>query len=61
MGLRGNFTAFYFIELFSGILTAVLLYFLGDLGLIGLALFFAGMALTMKKDLDEREIDFVLA
>lgn len=56
MTLRGNFTAFYIIELLSGILTAVLFYFLGDLGLLGLILFFIGMALTMKKDVDEREM-----
>lgn len=56
MTLRGNFTAFYFIELLSGILTAVLFYFFGDIGLLGLIIFFAGLILTMKKDVDEREI-----
>ncbi|MDZ7767263.1 MAG: hypothetical protein U5K00_23085 [Melioribacteraceae bacterium] len=56
MTLRGNFTAFYFIELLSGILTAVLFYFFGDIGLLGLLLFFAGLILTLKKDVDEREI-----
>ncbi len=56
MSLRGNYIAFYSMELLSGIITAVFFYFLGDLGLIGLVLFFIGMALTMKKDMDEREI-----
>lgn len=56
MTLRGNFIAFYSIELLSGILMALLFYFFGDIGLIGLLLFFIGMALTLKKDFDEREI-----
>lgn len=56
MKLRGNFIAFYSIELLSGIITAILLYFIGDLGLIGLGIFFIGMSLTLKKNLDEREI-----
>lgn len=56
MTLRGNLRAFYFIELCTGILLAVLFYFFGDFGLIGIVLFFIGMALTMKKDFDEREI-----
>ena len=56
MTLRGNFTAFYFIELLSGILTAVLFYFLGDIGLLGLLLLFTGLILTMKKEVDEREV-----
>jgi len=56
MTLRGNFLAFYTIELLTGILLAILFYFFGDFGLVGLVLFFIGMALTMKKDFDEREI-----
>lgn len=56
MTLRGNFLAFYSIELLSGILIAILVYFFGDIGLLGVGLFFIGMALTMKKDFDEREI-----
>lgn len=56
MTLRGNFMAFYLIELITGILIAFLFYFFGDIGLVGLALFFIGMGLTMKKEFDEREI-----
>lgn len=55
MTLRGNFLALYIIEVLSGILIAVLFYFFGDFGLFGFALFFIGMALTLKKDIDERE------
>ena len=56
MTLRGNFLAFYTIEVLSGILVAILFHFFGDIGLLGLGLFFLGMALTMKKDFDEREV-----
>lgn len=56
MTLRGNFLAFYSIEVLTGILIAILVYFFGDVGLLGIGLFFIGMALTMKKDFDEREV-----
>ena len=55
MTLRGNFLAFYSIEVMSGILIAILVYFFGDIGLLGIGLFFLGMTLTLKKNIDERE------
>ena len=56
MTLRGNFIAFYVMELLTGILLIFLFNFFGDIGLLGLAVFFLALVLTMKKDLDEREI-----
>jgi len=56
MKVRGNFILFYFIELLAGILTLILFYFFGDIGLLGIILFFIGLGLTMKKDFDEREV-----
>jgi len=56
MSLRGNFLAFYAIELLTGILLAILFYFFGDIGLAGLVLFFIGLALTLKPNVDEREV-----
>ena len=56
MSLRGNFLAFYAIELLTGILLAILFYFFGDIGLVGLVLFFIGLALTLRPNVDEREV-----
>ncbi len=56
MQLRGNYVAFFIIEFFAGILTAVLCWFYGDAGLWGLAIFVLGMVLTQKTSADEREM-----
>jgi hypothetical protein len=59
MKLRGNYPVLYGIELITGILTFTLCWFYGDLGLYALALFFVGMALTMKTKVDEREMQLM--
>lgn len=56
MNLRGNYTLFYFVEFLTGILLIFLFSSFGDIGLIGLLLFFITLILTQKKEPDEREI-----
>lgn len=56
MNLRGNYKLFYLAEIFTGILLYFLCYLFGDLGLLGLILFFTVLILTQKKEPDEREI-----
>lgn len=56
MKIRGNYLLFYIMEIFAGILLYILLINFGDLGLIGIILFFIGILVIQKKDPDEREI-----
>ena len=56
MTIRGNYKLFYFVEFLTGILLIFLCSAFGDLGLLGLILFFIALALTQKTDPDEREI-----
>ena len=56
MTLRGNYLVFYAIEFFSGILTAILLFSFGNIGLLGMIPFFIGLLLTQNSKPDEREI-----
>lgn len=59
MKVRGNYLVLYGIELITGILIFTLCWFYGDIGLVALALFFVGMALTMKTQVDEREMQLM--
>ncbi len=55
MKIRGNNTLFFSIEVISGILVFILTLSFGDIGLLGLILFFAGLIAT--RDIpDEREM-----
>ena len=55
MKIRGNNTLFFGIEVISGILVLILTKFFGDIGLLGLILFFIGLVLTRNMP-DEREM-----
>ncbi|NQV17982.1 MAG: hypothetical protein HQ534_05505 [Armatimonadetes bacterium] len=55
MRIRGNNTLFFILELISGILVFVLTLSFGDIGLLGLILFFAGLIATRDVP-DEREM-----
>jgi hypothetical protein len=55
MKLRGNHVLFFILELASGLATFAGTLLWGDLGLLGLALFFAAMIVTHKQP-DEREM-----
>jgi hypothetical protein len=46
MKIRGNNTLFFVLELISGILVFILTLSFGDIGLLGLILFFAGLIYT---------------
>ena len=56
MKLRGNYKLFYFTEFFTGILLIFLFSFFGNIGLVGISIFFLALILTQKKNPDEREI-----
>jgi len=56
MKLRGNFLLFHCVEFLTGILLVFLFKWFGDVGLIGIILYFVALLLTGKKKLDEREI-----
>ena len=58
MKLRGNNTLFFGTELIAGILVFVLTLMLGDIGLLGLILFFAGLIATRNIP-DERETNLI--
>ena len=55
MKIRGNNTLFFAIEVISGILVLILTKLFGDIGLLGLVLFFIGLILIRNKP-DEREM-----
>ena len=55
MKIRGNNILFFSIELISGILVFILTLSFGDIGLLGLILFFAGLIATRNMP-DEREM-----
>jgi len=55
MKIRGNNVLFFVIEVISGILVLILTKFYGDIGLLGLVLFFIGLILTRNIP-DEREM-----
>jgi hypothetical protein len=59
MTLRGNFQLFFVFEIAAGIATFALCYLFGDIGLLGLSLFFLGMIITMNPKPDEREIQLI--
>lgn len=59
MKLRGNYELFYFSEFITGVLLIFLFSMFGDIGLVGLILFFIALILTQKKDPDEREISLI--
>jgi len=56
MTLRGNYKLFYLVEFLTGLLLIILFKLFGDLGLVGLILYFIALSLTQKKEPDEREI-----
>ena len=56
MNTRGNQMLFYWITAVSGVVTLIACALWGDLGLAGMLIFFAGLALTLKTNLDEREL-----
>ena len=56
MKIRGNYSLFYILELVTGILLILLLNAFGDIGLIGLIIFFISLLITQKTDPDEREV-----
>ena len=58
MKIRGNNTLFFAIEVISGILVLILTKFFGDIGLLGLVLFFIGLILTRNIP-DEREMNLL--
>ena len=55
MKIRGNNILFFVIEVISGILVLILTNLYGDIGLLGLILFFIGLILTFSIP-DEREM-----
>ena len=55
MKIRGNNVLFFIVEVISGILVLILTKFYGDIGLLGLVLFFIGLILTRNVP-DEREM-----
>jgi hypothetical protein len=59
MKIRGNYILFFIIEIITGILLFTFCRLYGDIGLWTLALFFAGMALTMTPKVDEREMQLM--
>lgn len=59
MKVRGNYLLLYAIELITGILIFTLCWFYGDVGLFALVLFFIGMAITLKSQVDEREMQLM--
>lgn len=59
MKVRGNYLVLYGIELITGILIFTLCWFYGDIGLAALALFFVGMAITLRTQVDEREMQLM--
>jgi len=59
MKVRGNYLVLFGVELITGILLFTLCWFYGDAGLFALALFFAGMAVTMRTQVDEREMQLM--
>ena len=59
MKIRGNYILFFIIEIITGILLFSLCWIYGDLGLWAIALFFIGMAMTMKPEVDEREMQLL--
>ncbi len=59
MKVRGNYLVLYGIELISGILIFTLCWFYGDVGLSALVLFFIGMTVTLRKQVDEREMQLM--
>ncbi len=56
MKLRGNFLLLSVTEFLTGILLIILFSNWGDYGLIGMVPYLIILVLTMKKDMDEREI-----
>ncbi len=59
MKLRGNYKLFFLIEFLTGVLLIFSFSMFGDIGMLGLGLFFIGMILTQKKEPDEREITLI--
>lgn len=59
MKVRGNYILFFSIEIVTGVLMFSLCWFLGDMGLWSMALFFVGLALTVSPKVDEREMQLM--
>ncbi|MBU1101570.1 MAG: hypothetical protein KKA84_14310 [Bacteroidetes bacterium] len=59
MKLRGNYRLLFGFELVTGILIFIFTSLYGDSGFYAVGLFFIGMALTSKKDADEREMQLL--
>ncbi len=56
MNIRGNQIFFYWTTAVSGVVTLIACALWGDIGLAGMLIFFVGLALTLKTNLDEREL-----
>ena len=55
MKIRGNYLLFFALEFVSGVLVYILTMLYGDIGLLGMILFFLALILTQKVP-DEREM-----
>lgn len=56
MNIRGNQNLFYWATTISGVVTIIACALWGDIGLAGMLIFFLALALTVKTNLDEREL-----
>lgn len=60
MKIRGNNLLFFGVELSAGILVFIFTLLWGDIGFLGLILFFSGLILVRSKSIpDEREINLI--
>lgn len=60
MKIRGNNLLFFGVELCAGISVFIFTLLWGDIGLLGLILFFSGLILVRSKSIpDERETDLI--
>ena len=60
MKIRGNNLLFFGVELCAGILVFIFTLLWGDIGLLGLILFFSGLILVRSKSIpDERETNLI--